>query len=145
MELESLLHLIENFGDFSLMVLKAVTDEQMWNQVQEDKDSSSCTESNMLASVLNLETFTHWSLNIVQVITTDCLREWWDRKVKVQWLDCVHSLLSHSTLSNGSSCRRSSWIFFLQLQVYRVRISMICEQSTSCFQRLKFVCILLCW
>ena len=47
------------------MMLKAVADEQMRDQVQEDKDSSSCTESNMLASVLDLETFSHWSFNKV--------------------------------------------------------------------------------
>ena len=65
MELESLLHLIEYFGNFPLVVLKAVADEQMRDQVQEDKDSSSCTESNMLASVLDLEAFSHWSFNKV--------------------------------------------------------------------------------
>ena len=68
MKFKAFLHLIEHFWDFTLVMFKTITYEKMRDQIQEDKNSGTSTECNMLSSWFNLQATAHWSFHKVNVI-----------------------------------------------------------------------------
>ena len=53
---------------FALVTLVAAAEKQMSNEIKEDKDTCSSTESDVKTFFLKLESSTHWSFDVVWVL-----------------------------------------------------------------------------
>ena len=99
----------------------------MRDKIQEDQDSGASAECNVLASLIDLQTFAHGSFDKVDILTARNLGNGWDRQVDVQLLDDVDARLSDFAFSDGSSW----WRDFVVLGCHKTTA---CIHSSACLQ-----------